>query len=566
MADDLSPKETPQTEPDPTRSDQVKNSAGGFVFQALSWDRLDRFLFMGTDGGTYYIDRKTLTIENAENVIGLIRADGVRVVNRIAELSAGGRTLKQDPPIFAFALCFCYGDNETKRVARESFNQIIRTGTHLFMFCEAIEQLGGWGPSKRKAVASWYESRSMEQTGYQMVKYRNRGNWNHRNVLRKCHLEDMNLPLFRWATGSNLKKRKVDRNAEGKKKYKKAQGEMPGIVEAYQAVQTAGIQETIELIHAEGLTWEMIPHESLKSPEVWKALLTGMPIGALIRQLGKLTQMEVIKPQADEVNFIVSKLHNEEALVKSRIHPMQIAAAHHTYSGGKGFRSQRKIAQGRGSVSWTPNARIIDALDDAYYLSYQNVESSGKRLYIGIDVSASMGSYCKGMSMMTTFEGAAVLALPMLQVEQDPILKAFDTGVNYWGGAKKSMEEEVEAGVHNLNFSPKTRIDDAIKSISSIRGGGTDVSLPMKDAMVNGYQVDCFVILTDNETWAGKGHVHQLLDKYRKQSGINARVVVVAMESNRYTVGDPNDPLSLDIVGLDASVPRLVTSFARGDL
>ena len=45
-------KVTPQSEPIPG-SKQVPNSAGGHSFEVDIWTRLNRFLILGTEGGTY---------------------------------------------------------------------------------------------------------------------------------------------------------------------------------------------------------------------------------------------------------------------------------------------------------------------------------------------------------------------------------------------------------------------------------------------------------------------------------------------------------------------------------
>ena len=37
---------------------------------------------------------------------------------------------------------------------------------------------------------------------------------------------------------------------------------------------------------------------------------------------------------------------------------------------------------------------------------------------------------------------------------------------------------------------------------SSLPFGGTDCSLPMTYALANRWEVDTFIVLTDNETWA----------------------------------------------------------------
>ncbi len=68
-------KVTPQSEPIPG-SNQVPNTAGGHSFEVDIWTRLNRFLILGTEGGTYYIRQKELTKENAKSIKKCILEDG----------------------------------------------------------------------------------------------------------------------------------------------------------------------------------------------------------------------------------------------------------------------------------------------------------------------------------------------------------------------------------------------------------------------------------------------------------------------------------------------------------
>ena len=49
-------------------------------------------------------------------------------------------------------------------------------------------------------------------------------------------------------------------------------------------------------------------------------------------------------------------------------------------------------------------------------------------------------------------------------------------------------------------------------------------------------------------------------------TGIAARLVVVGMVANRFTIADPHDAGMLDVVGFDTSTPEVIGGFARGDL
>lgn len=48
-------------------------------------------------------------------------------------------------------------------------------------------------------------------------------------------------------------------------------------------------------------------------------------------------------------------------------------------------------------------------------------------------------------------------------------------------------------------------------------------------------------------------------------SGIEeARLIVVGMASNGFTIADPTDPGMLDVVGFDAAAPEVMANFAAG--
>jgi len=62
---------TPQSEPIPGTT-QMPNSAGGYAWKVDDWARLERWLVLGSEGGTYYTKERELTAENAKAVIRCI--------------------------------------------------------------------------------------------------------------------------------------------------------------------------------------------------------------------------------------------------------------------------------------------------------------------------------------------------------------------------------------------------------------------------------------------------------------------------------------------------------------
>ena len=81
----FSTKATPQSQPMPGTT-QLPNSAGGYTWSVNDWVRLDRFLILGSEGGTYYISEKKLTIDNAEALVACLATDGPRVIAQEADV------------------------------------------------------------------------------------------------------------------------------------------------------------------------------------------------------------------------------------------------------------------------------------------------------------------------------------------------------------------------------------------------------------------------------------------------------------------------------------------------
>jgi 60 kDa SS-A/Ro ribonucleoprotein len=75
--------------------------------------------------------------------------------------------------------------------------------------------------------------------------------------------------------------------------------------------------------------------------------------------------------------------------------------------------------------------------------------------------------------------------------------------------------------------------------------------------------VDCFIVITDNETWAGSVHPTQALNDYRKNKNPKAKSVVIGMTATSFSIADPNDAGMLDVVGFDTNVPSIISDFVR---
>lgn len=519
MADPLaaiSTRHTPQAEQADSR--QVPNSAGGFTFTTGKTARLHRFLTLGTDGGTYYTSERDLTVKNAAVVLSWAREDTAALVAEITKISQAGRAPRNNPALFALAAACSLGDSEGKQAALAALPLVARTGTHLFLFARYVQQFRGWGRGLRRAVGQWYlDKDDAGQLAYQVLKYRQREGWTHRDLLRLSH--PGHRPLFAYIAG-------------------KEAGELPPLVQAFERAQAATtVREWCDLIAANpSLSWEMLPDAALTEPAVWLVLLrAGIPQTALMRQLPRLTRLGVIGPSNPAATAGVAiQLADRERLAKARVHPVNVLVALRTYAAG---------ASARGDATWQPVSAITDALDAAFYAAFAAVEPAGKRTMLALDVSGSMTQAVSGLPLSCR-EASAALALVTASTEPQTLVTGFTRSLSV------------------LDISPRQRLDDAIRKVSGLPFGGTDCAQPMLWALANRVEVDTFWIATDNETWAGNVHPHQALREYREKTGIPARLAVLAMTPTEFSIADPDDPGMLDIAGLDSAVPGLISDFS----
>lgn len=508
-------KQTPQSQPIPGKT-MVQNNAEGYSFEVDDWTRLDRFLILGSEGGTYYVGERKLTIQNAEVVQRCIQTNGPRVVSRIVEISNTGRAPKNDPALFALAMCAGVGNSDTRKAALDALPKVARIGTHLFHFMQYVEGFRGWGRGLRQAIGNWYLRQKQEDLAYQVVKYQQRDGWSHRDALRLAHPVS-DSPVLRWI---------IKGEADG----------IPAIIQGFEKARQAENEKgIIEAITTYNLSWEMIPTQWLASSSVWKALLPRLPLTAMLRNLGRITANGLLKPMSEEVGLVAEKLTNQEALRKARIHPVSILAALKTYEQGKGE---------KGSLQWSPVREIVDALDSTFYLSFGNIEPTGKRLVFGLDVSGSMaGTKVNGIPNLSAREACGLMALVTAKVEKQYAIVAFDTNA------------------YPLDMSPRQRLDDVIKVLEGTGGGGTDCAIPIAWAIHNQIQSDAFIILTDSETWQGAVHPVQAIEKYRQTVNPQAKMVVVAMAANHVSLADSTDAGMMNCVGFDTATPQLITDF-----
>jgi 60 kDa SS-A/Ro ribonucleoprotein len=528
---------TPQTQPIPGReSEMIQGPSGGYMFKADIWQMLRRCLIIGTAKSTFYAGKQELTDEFVTVIKQGVDENPSRVATEIVYAS-DGRAINNSAPIFALVLLSMGESPEAKQVFTEIFLQVIRTGSHFYEWLSYTKSLRGFGKIVRECGRNWLARSDVKALAYQLLKYQQRQGFSHRDALRLFHVKPItseHQALFNWVV----------------KGWEELPTEIPSTGMAqiwWHEWLKRNPDKTHEAIAKGHLTHEMAAPVGKMDVSAWQLLFAEMPIGAMLRNLGSLTELGVLTISSKHnhnsrrnLDRLESVLNNREHLRKGRIHPIDVLKALKTYQSGGSL--------GRSQKTWVPVPRILDILEKAVELSFDTLESTGKTFMHAVDISGSMAWGVVNSVGLSCCEIATVMALATAKAEKNYMIRGFSTEFR------------------DLGITAKDSFSSAVKKSSNQNFGGTDASVAYDWMIEHRFFADIVCFWTDNESWAGNKHPSQALAEYRKKINPDAKAVYISLTPARLTLVDPQDSNSWDLGGFDPSTPRVLQMIANGEL
>ncbi|XP_030630625.1 RNA-binding protein RO60 [Chanos chanos] len=526
----------------PSAGGQVPNSLSTQPWEVTDTTRLRRFLCYGSETASYSTKDHPLGMENTLTLIRLIEdGRGCEAVEEIRRFGLEGTAVRANPTFFALAVCSQHSDAKTKQAAFRALKELCRLPSQLFCFVQYKKELkegmhgGMWGRALRKAVSDWYNSQDAMTLAQAVTKCKHRAGWSHQDLLRLSHMKPANDAIA-FITKYITKGWKEVRELYADKENSE---EIVRIFEYLESVEKAKHStdelEVIHLIEENRLEREQILTNHLKSKEVWKALLKEMPVTTLMRHLGKMTADKVLAPGSCEVAAVCERIQNETLLKKAKTHPFTILVALENYKRGHG---------NRGKLKWEPDGDILRALESAFTKCTANVEPTGKRYVVSVDVSASLSSVALGSSVNAA-TAAAAMSMVIARTEADAQVLVFSEGA-----------------VVPCIISEDMSLLQVTAELIKIPYSSTDCAMPILWASENNKSVDVFIIFTNNETWFGKANPAEALRMYRQKLGIFSKLIVCGMTTNSLSIADPDDRGMLDICGFDSRAVEVIRNFA----
>lgn len=562
----------PQTQPLPG---MVRNNAGGYSYALSDLATLNRFLIIGSEGGTYYQNQADATTQNIACLNRLLDAGNLDAVRLIGSVSQRGLSPKNDHAIVALAIALSHSNNDVFWTASEQIGNVIRIGTHLYLLMESLKRTGGLRRKRvRVAIARFLAGWSSRTLEVNTVKYGSRHGWSMNQVfdiIRPRSVSPawnavawwMNYRSKGW-TGADGAPRYLPRDItigvgskrEGYESFAIDMLSDTPLIAAFEAAHWAETeQQIIRLILDSFLPWEAIPTQWLASANVWEALIWSMKPEAMMRNLARMTVNGLITSGSNDVlDRINAVLTSEESLSQARLHPMKLLIALRTYTSGR---------SARGNATWTPVSEVGEILERGFYNAFRYVAPTGMRRLLAVDVSHSMTAPVLDFPGLSARDVAACLMMVLKRREPSAKMVAFSDGGQSGKWLSRSTHEKV---VTPIDIEANATLAQVSQFMANLNFGGTDCALPILWADRFGFDFDSFEIITDNETYAGAIHPSAAIRQYRTKTGIPARMATIGVTSTGFSIADPKDPMMLDVVGLTPDMPSILASFVKGEV
>ena len=536
-----------------------------FVYKLSLKDYILRMLILGTRVNKYDQKLKNISKEDCDYIKSEIDAgNGLEILNVVADAYINSRAPKLDISLNMLAI-----------------------------LCRAKEtgaKTKGNGRAVKRAVNKWILDHrpKANDLAYQITKYQTREGWSFKNLLQCTHAstDTGDDRAFSDKSSGEIKKRTLN---QGKHDVRASDIDLVlrYAVNGYSDMDTLAKKwslttptyhyltavhlakhytkeqksELIDKIYEHKLTREQIPTWGLIDTEVLLALLVNkkktrvsMPLTALLRNLGNMTNHSVFDDD-EVVQIVINHITKSETISYSHIHPVTVLIAWFTYRSGQG---------NKGSNTWSPNDKLVKALEEMFYSSFKNVEPTGKRICFLIDASGSMcsPSLCEGV---TNAEAAALLAMIFARSETSSEKSPDHSFYLFTSNTNNGSYGPGRTGLTDVSdlIDASASLDNVLQSVQRSDWGTTDISMGILQALKYKRKYDAFVVITDNDVNSGI-KPSEAMKQYRTGMKMpTTKLIVVATQGSTITIADPQDPFMMDMCGFDSHGPKILQDFIR---
>ncbi|TGZ53913.1 RNA-binding protein RO60 [Temnothorax longispinosus] len=542
--------------------------------------RLLRYLYVGKDypnyqpgywfAHHYFIVRNVIAIEElAED-----REKELVPIQLIKQAFASN--LVTHPEALVFALAVCCRQNKSERLrqaAYENVGEICKSTPDFILFVKFVSKLcrekelnyitQGWGHGLRKAVNNWYLSKQPMDFIKCVTKYRSRYGWKHKDIVKMAHPLG-NTPekevILKYVI-YGLEKTKTE--MKSKSSEKKEIQELLKYMEHVENFKHCEDElEAASMLETNHFSLDHVPGHLLKSKEVWTALLMSMDVDVLLNNLQRIHNLGCLTADSADpsdrtkiaIEGVTKRLTDSDCVEASKVHPALVFITLKNYkNSGKALtyekRKVRMLAERKKSPEYDPNVEVINALNEAFRLSFKNIQPTKFRHLVTISTNKSMEIRTWQNGNMTGIETAALIALILLRSEENVTIATFTNDGD---------------GISPVNVRNTDSFEHILATLTTSPIGSTNTSKPILWATNKSKPYDVFINIID-QIFQRHDESQEKLIAYKEHMKLpDTKLITCALCSSTPYCKEPYDRHVLTINGFDATVPNVIQAFAKG--
>lgn len=440
--------------------------------------------------------------------------------------------LAKDPEFYAKALVYARNEGymrlqptigltflstaENKMHFHRAFPSVIRTPNDLKSFVEFCKTSGirhGLGRAPKTAINRWLNKMSE----YHAIKYgTDSGQYSMYNILRLTRprpISNKQKNVFGYLTGGEWSGRSL-RQVSKFERLKKVNDP----------------KKQRELIETGKLPHEVVTGVIKPDEETWSYIMRQMPYFALLRNLNTLDRHNVLDNQ-DNIDYVVDRLTNEEAVKRSKILPFRFYSAHLMFEG---------------------NQEVQDALVTAMEMSFENMPELKGHVVIANDISGSMSCRISDRGQTRYCDIAGIFGAALLKKCEKVTLLPFHGKV-----------VKVSVSKHDSIMTTAEKLSQCTN--------GTDIGTPIKYMNDHNIKADVFIGITDNEEWMSsyggyynnsKGFLPEWKDY--KSKNPNTKAFLITISPYQDYVAPQNEENIYFIYGWNDNVLNMIATTLEG--
>lgn len=294
-------------------------------------------------------------------------------------------------------------------------------------------------------------------------------------------------------------------------------------------------------------TWEVELSTKGNKPEVWESLIDSgkLPYMATLRNLRNILTTGDTGVSDAHIDKVIDFISNDDAVRKSKQFPFRFFSAYKQLAGSE---------YGSDGVTHPRVSDVLDALEEAIYISYENIPYMKGTTLIASDVSGSMDS----------------------PISRNSSIRQIDIGILLGSATHKYTDKSITGCFGNIwkTYSMSKRTAGIISNVPKIQQKAQEVGWSTNGYKViewlneNNKFVDRILIFTDmqlydsNFGWlsGSENTIRKEFNKYKQNINPDAKIYMFNL--NGYgTVNFPeNDKSVININGWSDKVLRFIES------